>query len=73
MKITKEQYEELEDVRVYGTKQEFHTLLEKYTDIVAHPYTAYQYVDCADNYVGDSDNFDLRDLLTNAYIEIEGE
>lgn len=73
MKITKEQYEELEDIRLHGSKQEFHELLERYTDIKAHPFISYIYADCADNYIGDSENFDLRDLLTNAYIEIEGE
>lgn len=71
--ITKQQFEELENARVDGTREEFHRLLEKYTDIVARPYTAYLYVDCADNYVGDNENFDLRDLLANAYIQVRSD
>jgi hypothetical protein len=71
--ITKQQFEELENTRIYGTREEFHRLLERYTDIVAHPFVSYIYADCADNYVGDSENFDLRDLLANAYIEVRSD
>lgn len=70
MKITKEQYEELLESHYCDSKEDFHKLLEKYTDIVAHPFVSYIYADCGDNYVGDSENFDLRDILRNAYIEI---
>ena len=68
--ITKQQFEELENACIDGRREEFHRLLEKYTDIVARPYL---YVDCAENYVGDSENFDLRDLLINAYIEVRSD
>ena len=71
--ITQKQFEELEDVRIHGSQQEFNELLEKYTDIKAHLFASYIYADCADNYVGDSENFDLRDLLTNAYIEVRSD
>lgn len=71
--ITKEQFEELENARIDGTREEFHRLLEKYTGITAKPYTAFQYFDIADNYVGDCDNCTVRELLENAYIEIRSD
>ena len=67
--ITKSQYEEIEDAFNYGTIGEFHRMLEKHTGIEAIPYTAYQYFN-GDDYVGDSNDFDLLDLLKNAYIEV---
>ena len=73
MKITNEQYFDIEDARQYGTRNEYHLQLELHTGIVAKPYTAYQYYDSAGNFVGDSDNYTLKELLNNAYIEIEGE
>lgn len=72
MKITKEQYEEIEEAREYG-REEFHGILEEYAGIVAKPYTAFDYYDNCGNYVGNSDDYDLKDLLNNAYIEVEGE
>lgn len=71
--ITKEQYEDIKDAYLYGSKNEFHEQLKKHTGIVAVPYTAYSYYDDGDNYIGDSDNYSLKDLLENAYIEIEEE
>lgn len=70
--ITQEQFEDIEDARQYGTRAEFHYQLEQYTGIVAKPYTAYQYFDANGNFVGDSDNYDLNELLENAYIEVKG-
>ena len=73
MKITKEQYEELCDCKSWDTNEEFHNLLEDLTGIAAKRYTGYQYFDTSGNYVGDSSDCSVRDLLNNAYIEIEGE
>ena len=70
--ITQEQFEDIEDARQYGTRNEYHLQLEKHTGIYAKPYTAYQYFDFNGNFVGDSDNYDLRDLLENAHIEVKG-
>lgn len=70
MSITEEQLKELEEARSYGTRQEFHELLEEYTGIVAKPYTAYQYFDDADNYVGGDDD-EVRELLRRAYCEVK--
>jgi hypothetical protein len=71
MKITKKQYEEIEEAREYG-REEFHGMLEEYTGIVAKPYTAFDYYDSCGNYLGDSVDYTTRDLLKSAYIEIEG-
>lgn len=71
-KITREQLEELSDAFDFGTPSEFHEILEEYTSIVAKPYTAYQYFNEFGDYVGDSNDFELLDLLQNARIEVVG-
>ena len=71
--ITKAQYEELEDSYDSGYTAEFHKLLEKYTGIVARPYTAYSYYSAERDYIGDSDETDLDDLLRAAYVEVRDE
>lgn len=73
MKITKEQYEELCDSKCWDGNEEFHNLLEDLTGIEAKRYVGYQYFDTLGNYVGDSSDCSVRDLLNSAYIEIEGE
>ena len=73
MKITKEQYEELVESRFWDSKEDFHKLLEETTGIEARPYTGYSYFDGVGNYVGDSNDCTVRDLLNSAYIEFEGE
>lgn len=70
--ITTEQLEELRDAESTN-RLEFNELLEEYTGIVAKPYTAFLYYDNADNWVGDSDNFDVNDILRNAYIDVREE
>ena len=69
--ITREQFEDIEDARQFGTREEFHRLLEEYTGIEARPYTAYQYFDGADNYVGDSDEDTVKEMLDRAYIKVK--
>ena len=69
LKITKEQLEELEET-LSVDRRDFNSLLEEYTGIVAKPYTAFVYYDSADNWVGDSDNYDVREILENAYITV---
>lgn len=75
--ITKEQLEEIEDaISIHCfDRGAAYALLKKYTGIEARPYTAFVFYDEADNWVGDSDNHTIRDLLDNAYITIvdEGE
>lgn len=65
--ITKQQMQELEDAINYGT-DEFHYLLEEYTGIKARPYQAYLYFDSYGNYIGDSNDNDLFDLLQAVHI-----
>ena len=69
--ITEEQLEELEDVLSFDGRAKFNNLLEELTGIEARPYTAYQYYDSADNFVGDSDNYDVREILERAYISVK--
>ena len=70
--ITKSQYEAIKDSAFYGF-DDFHSVLREYTDIVAKPYTAYSYYDDDGNYLGDSGDLDIDDLLKAAYIEVVGE
>ena len=68
-KITKRQYEELEDAYELD-EQEFFEKLEEYAGITRVPYTAYSYYDCHGNYIGCSEEFDLDDILSKAYVEV---
>ena len=70
-KISKEQYEELCESKFWDSYDDFHRMLEEITGITAKRYTGYQYFDSYDNYVGDSNDDTVRDLLHNAYIKIE--
>lgn len=70
-KISKEQYEKLCESRAWYGKEDFHDLLEDMTGIVAKQYIGYQYFDNSGNYIGDSGDASVRDLLNSAYIEIE--
>lgn len=67
--ITKSQKRELEEAAILGSR-EFYRLLEEYTGIEAMPYTAYQYYDNCGNYIGDSSDSALEDLLEAAYIKV---
>ena len=68
--ITLEQLEELKET-LFVDRIDFNALLEEYTGIVAKPYTAFVYYDSCGNWVGDSDNYDVRDILENAYITVK--
>ena len=70
-KISKEQYEELGCSSMWDSYEDFHKLLEEMTGITAKRYVAYQYYDESGMYIGDSNNSTIRDLLNNAFIEIE--
>lgn len=69
-KITREQYEELCESHMWDGTEEFNKLLEEYTGIKASPYIGYSYYADSYNYVGDSGEGTLMDLLNNAYIEV---
>lgn len=68
--ITKQQYQEIKD-SAYDTDV-FHNKLQEYTGITARPYFAYQYLDDDGDFIGDSDNDNLDDLLRAAFIEVRG-
>lgn len=70
--ITIEQLEELREAESIS-RLDFNGLLEDYTGIKAIPYTAFYYEDSAGNWVGDSDNCEVNDILRNAYIEVRKE
>lgn len=70
-KITKEQFEELCQSSMWDGIDGFHKKLEEMTGITAKRYVAYQYFDSDGSYVGDSGDNTIRDLLNNAFIQIE--
>lgn len=68
-KITRQQYEELKEA--YETDdQKFAEILEEYTGITRRAFTSYDYY-IGDDYVGNSDDNSLRDILRYAYVEVE--
>jgi hypothetical protein len=68
-RITRKQLEQIKDAAIFGTK-EYHKKLEEITGITAMSYTGYLYQDVYGNYVGDSGESSLSDLLSAAYIEV---
>lgn len=70
-KISKEQYEALCESKLWDGNEDFHEMLEQITGITAKRYTGYSYYDSLGNYIGDISDVSVRDLLNNAYIEIE--
>ena len=69
--IDREQYELLSDSRMWDTAEEFNKLLEEVTGITAKRYIGYQYYDADGNYIGDSNDSTVKDLLINAYIRFD--
>ena len=69
-KINKDQYELLCESKFWDDVKDFHGLLEQITGITAKHYTGYSYYDSSGDYIGDSNDFSLRDLLNSAHIEI---
>ena len=72
-KISKDQYYDLCQSKIWDSTDRFHRMLEQMTGITAKPYVGYQYFDSLDNYIGDSNDSTVSDLLSNAYIKIDGE
>lgn len=70
-KISSKQYRELQYAYDFDD-QRFVELLEEYTGITRRSYTAYDYYSGGD-YVGNSENFDLWDLLRSAFVEVTEE
>ena len=71
--ITKAQLKEIEEASFWGDRTDAYALLKEYTGIEAKPYTAWNFYDEHGNYVGDSDNYSIRDLIENAYIDVVDE
>lgn len=70
-KISKDQYHDLCQSSMWDGIDGFHKKLEEMTGITAKSYVAYQYFDSDGNYIGDSENYTIRDLLNNALIKVE--
>ena len=68
--ITARQLEELQEAYDMDD-QAFVDKLEEYTGIVRKPYTAHNYFDANGNYVGCSEEFDLNEVLENAFVEVD--
>lgn len=71
--ITRAQFNELDNTRLFYGVEAFNSELERLTGIKAKPYTGYSYYDASGNYVGDSNDIDLdtEKLLVSAYIKVE--
>lgn len=67
-KITKERFDEMNNA---SSPKELALLLEEYAGIETRAHTAYQYFDTAGNFVGDSDNYTLLEILKFAGVDIE--
>lgn len=67
--ITKTQMEELEDACTFGIEGA-NKLLKKYAGIQARAYTAYNYYDEYDNFLANSDETDIYELLEMAGVEV---
>ena len=67
--ITKTQMEELEDACTFGIGGA-NKLLKKYAGIQARAYTAYNYYDEYDNFLANSDETDIYELLEMAGVEV---
>ena len=67
--ITRKQYEELREASSWDT-EEFHRLLNEYCGIESRPYTGFSFYDSAGNYIGDSNDYDVKSLLDSAYIRV---
>ena len=68
-KITREQYEEIQEAYDLDDQQ-FVDKLEAYTGITRSSYIAHNYYDCHGNYIGCSEDFDLDEFLEKAYVEV---
>jgi len=66
-KITQQQFDE---IRFSLSASETAKLLEKYTDIEVTPCTVYQYFDSAGDFVGDSENYTIAEVLEKAGVEV---
>ena len=67
--ITNAQLKELKNEAIMGDDN-YHKLLLEYTGIEARPYTTYLYYDDDGNYVGNSEESNIYDLLNAAYVEV---
>ena len=67
--ISKSQMEELEDACAFGTEGA-NKLLKKYVGIQARAYTAYNYYDENGNFLANSDEADIYELLEMAGVEV---
>ncbi len=67
--VTRKQYEELCEALSFD-KGAFRQLLNEYCGIEARPYTGFSFYDGAGNYIGDSNDCDVKSLLDSAYIRV---
>ena len=69
--ITQEEFEYLNDL-YHNDREKFHKVIYDQLDIEAHPSTMYDYYDYGGNYIGNSNDSSLHDILSAAYIKIRG-
>lgn len=72
--ISQKQFNELNDYLEYdGVDAVFFAKLQHLTGITAHPYTVYSLYDENDNYLCNSEDIDLNDMLRDAGVGIRKE
>ncbi len=71
-KITQAKMDELNYCLV-SRKDKFPALLEEYTGIIAKPYIAFQYFDQHEDYICDSGDCSLEDLMEENEIKVVGD
>ena len=67
--ITEAQREKLE-LAVLLDDEEYRKLLREYMGIKARAYTAYNYYDEIGNFIGNSEDYDLGQLMESAGVEV---
>lgn len=68
--ITKAQMNEIKEAMRLGCINTANNMLHKYAGIEARAYTAYNYYDESGNFLANSDETDIFDLLEKADVEV---
>ena len=71
--ITQSQLEEIEERLECGYTRVAYCLLEDYTGIKAKEYTAFDFYDGADDYLGNNMDNSIRDIIYKAGIDVIGD
>ena len=68
--IAEGQIREIEETLFLGYREDAYMLLKEYAGIEAKPYIAWDFYDESGNYVGNSQDYSIRDLILEACVHI---